>query len=446
MDGRCAVRTIGRLTATKVRSAKPRSDGKAALLCDGGGLWLQVTAGKDGQINKSWIFRFAAPGTKISRTGREYRRERQMGLGPLHTVGLAEAREMARGARSLVREGKDPIEAKRLSRAAAQEAEAARVTFGGAAEAYLQKFEDSWKNARHRMQWRGTLRDYILPILSKMDVQAIDTDTVLRVLEPIWEEKPETASRVRGRIESVLDFAGRQGPNPARWGGHLEYRLAKRNKARTVRHLAALPYSEIGAFMAVLRAANSIPARALEMTILCTTRTNETMGAVWDEFDVDGRLWIIPAGRTKRDREHRIPLSDAAMAILKEMAEIRQDRRVFPAGDESMRRCLQELRPGLTVHGFRATFRSWAGGCTTHPRDVCELALGHSVGSAVEQAYQRDQLIAKRRVLMGDWANFCAAGPADVVRLDVGKARGAPQNDDQSMNADGDPIRKSIPA
>src|SRR6516165_6187385 len=418
------MRTTGRLTFNKVKNAKPRPDGKAALLCDGGGLWLQVSSGRDGQINKSWFFRYAAAETKISRTGRRYRRERQMGLGSLHTVALADAREMAREARLLVRQGKDPLDAKHQTWTAAQIAQANRRTFGEVAEAYLRKFEEGWKNPEHRMQWRRTLRTYILPVLGKLDVELIDTEAVLQVLEPIWSTIPETASRVRGRIETVLDFAGRSGANPARWKGHLEHKLAKRNKARTVRHLPALPYAEMGAFMAALRTVNSIPARALELTILCATRTNETLGARWDEVDLEARLWIIPAIRTKRDREHRVPLSDAAMHVLEGMAVIRQGARIFPIGGQGMRRCLQDIRPGVTPHGFRATFRSWAGGCTMHPRDVCETALGHSIGSAVEQAYQRDALIAKRRVLMADWADFCASDrTANVVHLDGGRQR-----------------------
>jgi integrase len=413
------MRNLARLTSNKVKNAKLGPDGKTVLLCDGGGLWLQVSAGKNGQINKSWLFRYAAAGTKISRTGREYRRERQMGLGALHTVGLAEAREMARGARLLVLQGKDPLDEKDASRAAARTAEAKRLTFADAAEGYLQKFEDGWKNAAHRRQWRSSLKDYILPVLGKLDVDSIDTADVLRVLEPIWNAKTETASRIRGRIETVLDYAGRNGANPARWKGHLEHKLAKRNKVRTVRHLAALPHAEIAAFMSELRAANSIPARALELTILCATRTNETLGARWNEFDLDGRLWTIPASRTKRDREHVVPLSDAAVAVLRAMAAIRHDDRVFSVGEQAMLVCLKELRPSATVHGFRSTFRSWAGACTTHPRDVAEYALGHAVGNAVEAAYMRDSLLAKRRVLMSDWAAFCKSAPADVVRIKV---------------------------
>ena len=334
------MRTTGRLTFSKVKNAKPRPGGKAALLCDGGGLWLQVSSGRDGQINKSWIFRYAVGDTKISRTGRKYRRERQMGLGSLHTVALADAREMAREARLLVRQGKDPLDAKHQTWAAAQIAQANRRTFGEVAEAYLRKFEDGWKNPEHRMQWRRTLRTYILPVLGRLDVGVIDTEAVLQVLEPIWSTIPETASRVRGRIERVLDFAGRSGANPARWKGHLEHELVKRNKVRTVRHLPALPYTEMGAFMAALRAVNSIPARALELTILCATRTNETLGARWDEVDLDAQQWIIPAARTKRDREHRVPLSDAAMRVFEASHRPRRHASVpagYPAGRDAAR-------------------------------------------------------------------------------------------------------------
>jgi integrase len=417
------MRMIGRLNVNKIRNAKPGPDGRTILMCDGGGLWLQVGAGKNGQINKSWVFRYAVAGMKISRTGREYRRERQMGLGPLHTVGLADARETAREARLQVARGVDPIEARDASKGAAALARTNRQTFDQAAEAYLQKFEDGWKNPMHRSQWRATLRDYVSPVLGKLDVEAIGVEDVLRALEPIWSTIPETAVRVRGRIETVLDFAGRNNGNPARWKGHLEHRLAKRNKTRTVKHLEAMPYDEIGAFLGELRALDGIAARALELTVLTATRTNETIGATWNEIDFDARTWTIPASRTKRDREHKVPLSDAAVAVLKAMAEIRHDDRIFPVHRRAMRLVLKEdLRSDVTVHGFRATFRSWAGGCTSHPRDICETALGHSIGNAVEQAYQRDALLAKRRVLMADWGEFCAKPAANVLRID-GRSR-----------------------
>jgi integrase len=321
------------------------------------------------------------------------------------------------------------------------------VTFDQAAEAYLQKYEDGWKNCRHRRQWRSTMREHVSPVLGKLDVAVIDTEAMLRVLEPIWSKTPETASRVRGRIESVLDFAGRNGSNPARWKGHLEHRLAKRNKARTVKKLAALPYEQIGAFMAELRTVDSIGARALEFTILCATRSNETIGAVWTEIDLVKRTWTIPVERLKRpgeqeDGSHCIPLGDPAVAVLNRMAEIRQDDRVFPIGEQMMRRCLKDLRSGVTVHGFRSTFRSWSGGCTGHPRDVCEMALGHAVGSAVERAYQRDALLAKRRVLMADWAEFCGRSPADVPRMDAGRGVPAHEIAAVSTNSDGGLLRR----
>jgi integrase len=285
-------------------------------------------------------------------------------------------------------------------------------------------------------------------VLGPLNVEEVDTTAVLKVLEPIWTEIPETASRVRGRIETILDFAGRSDANPARWKGHLEHKLAKRNKARTVEHLAALPYTEIAAFMAELRTVNSIPAMALEFTILTACRSGEVLGARWSEIDLAKRLWTIPASRTKRDKQHAVPLSDASVDVLEAMAAIRDDDRIFPINATAMLGALKELRTGVTVHGFRATFRSWCGACTTTPRDVAELALGHSIGSAVEQAYLRDSLLAKRSVLMAEWAAFCGHQPASIVRLDVGSKRPAPPNSDQTAEIRADEgaiIRKEIP-
>jgi integrase len=416
------MRALNRLRVKQVEHAKARTDGRPRWLADGGNLWLQVTRGKSGQVNRSWVFRFKLRGGA---------RERQMGLGSVGTVSLEQARERAREARVLLDEGKDPIDERDAARVAVAAAAGKRVTFDQAAEAYLQNFEGSWKNRVHRSQWRNTLADYVSPVIGNLDVAMIDTDVVLRVLEPIWSRTPETASRVRGRIETVLDFAGRNGSNPARWKGHLEHRLARRNKTRTMKKLPALPYEQIGSFMADLRAVDSVAARALEFTILCATRTNETVGAAWIEIDLAKRTWTIPLERLKRPGEqedggHCIPLSDAAIVVLKRMAEIRQDDRVFPIGRQAMRRCLKDLRPNISVHGFRSSFRSWAGGCTAHPRDVCEMALGHAVGSAVERSYQRDALLAKRRVLMEDWAEFCGKAPGgNVVHMDVGGERTA---------------------
>jgi integrase len=415
------MRVIGRLNVTKIRNAKPGPDGRTVMLCDGGNLWLQVYTGEAGQVCKSWVFRYAAQSMKTSNTGRVYRPTRWMGLGAEHTISLVQAREMARQARLLVLQGKDPIDERNASKAAVAAARAERVTFDEAMEAYLERVEDNWKNPVHRTQWRASMRDYVLPILGKLDVTEIGTEQVLQTLEPIWSSRHVTAQRIRGRIEAVLDFSGRNVGNPARWQGHLEYRLTKRSKT-LVKKLPALPYADIGTFMAELRNVNSIAARALELTVLCATRTSETIGATWDEIDFTARTWTIPVERLKRqgeqeDGSHCIPLSGAALAVIEQMAEIRYDDRIFPIGHQAMLLCLRDLREAVTTHGFRSTFRSWAGGCTTHPRDVCEMSLGHTVGSAVERSYMRDSLLSKRRLLMADWAEFCGKAPADIVRM-----------------------------
>src|SRR5215471_8297918 len=292
-------RTLHRLTDARVKRVR-----KPGMYCDGGGLYLNVGTGADGAITKSWIFRFNDG------------RERQMGLGALAIVGLAEARQRAVQARKLRLDGIDPIEHRRRQRAAQREAEARVRTFQQVANEYLLRFEPSWKNWCHTVQWRVTLADYVYPVLGGMDVEKITTDDVLRVLLPIWGAKPETASRVRGRIESVLSFAGID-PNPARWRGHLEHRLAKRNRARDVKHLAALDWREMPAFMAELRNRDfDIAALALEFAVMTACRAGEVLGATWDEVDLQDRTWTIPKARMKRDREHRVPLSDDAVAVL----------------------------------------------------------------------------------------------------------------------------------
>jgi integrase len=400
---------IERLSIKDVKDVEPHPSGKLVTLHDGGGLLLMVRPGKTGPL-KHWVFRYAVPG------GGRGGRERRMGLGPEHDYSLAEARQMAQDARKLLRRGIDPLDAKAERTASQRAAKAAAVTFNNAAEAYLAAHEASWRNPIHRKQWRASLRDHVSPTIGELDVATITMDDVLRVLTPIWRVIPETANRVRGRIEAVLDFAGRNGSNPAKWEGLLEFKLAKPNKARSVKHYKALPWSDMAAFMAELRAVDDIAARALEFTILCATRTTETVGATWSELDLCSKLWTIPIERLKRpgeqeDGSHCIPLSDRAVEILREMKKFVGGSRVFPGlGEGALRYLLKKLRP-VTVHGMRACFRSWAGSCTTHPRDVCEMALGHPVGSASERAYMRDALLAKRRVLMADWGLFCSGKP-----------------------------------
>jgi integrase len=281
------MRTPGQLTIKDVRTAKPGPNGRMNVLCDGGGLYLRVYAGADGQVIKNWIFRYARPdgSTKVNTSGRTYRVERNLGLGPEHTIRLPEARELAREARALILRGLDPVEQKNASRTAQRAAQAASLTFDAAAKAYLLGHERGWKHPAHRTQWHQSLRDHVSPVIGGLDVAAVTTEDVLRVLNPIWRAIPETASRVRQRIETILDFSGRNGANPARWEGHLEHKLPKRNRKREVKHYPALPYQQTAAFMADLRAVNKLPARALEFAILTGGRTGAVWGADWSEID-----------------------------------------------------------------------------------------------------------------------------------------------------------------
>ncbi len=393
-------RAIQRLSTTKVRTAK------AGMWCDGGGLYLQCTAGTDGRLRKSWLFRYATKG-----------RERQMGLGSLDTVSLAEAREGAANCRRLHLAGVDPIEHRDAARMQAALDAAKAMTFDECRDAYLKAHAAGWRNAKHRQQWESTLKTYCSPVFGKVSVQAVDVALVMKAVEPIWTTKPETASRLRGRIESILDWARvrdmRTGDNPARWRGHLDQLLPAPNKLRKVRHHAALPYPEIGAFMVELRGRDGVAALALEFAILTATRTNEVLGARWDE--IDGQVWTIPASRMKAGREHRVPLSDKAMTIIKRMKAVRANDYIFPGDRREMLSNMALLmtlrrmgRGDLTTHGFRATFRTWAAERSQFPREVVESALAHVIGNKVEAAYQRGDLFDKRRRLMDAWAEYCA--------------------------------------
>jgi integrase len=403
-----------KLTALKVERART-----PGLLNDGKGLYLRITAGKAG-VTKSWVFRFMIAA-----------RAREMGLGSLDVVSLSEARERAREWRRLVKEGVDPIEARKAKRAAARVENARTLSFSECAGRYIMAHRDSWKNAKHAGQWSATLEAYVFPTIGKLPIASIDTALVTKALEPIWTGKPQTASRVRGRIESILDWATargyRQGDNPARWRGHLENLLPKTSKLSRVEHHAALRYIEIGAFMARLRCQDGVGARALEFAILTAARTGEVLGARWGEIDVVEKLWTIPPSRTKTGEEHRVPLPQRALGIVEEMLIVRQGEVVFPGrrrgrppSHQAMLRVLVKMqRPDLTVHGFRSTFRDWAAECTNFPREVCEGALSHAVGSKVEAAYRRGDLFRKRAQLMAAWDRHCAAPPiaAEIVPL-----------------------------
>jgi integrase len=420
-------RSIHRLSSVAVRNAKP------GLHADGGGLYLQATKSADHMISKSWVFRFATGRIVTSATGKQRTEERQMGLGSLIDVSLAEAREHAAECRQLRKQGIDPIESRRAAKAERLVTAAKAMTFDQAAEAYIAAHRAGWRNPKHAAQWKATLATYASPVFGKLPASSIDTGLVLKALEPIWTAKPETAGRVRGRIEAVLDWTiargYRTGENPARWRGHLDKLLPARSKVRKVKHHSALPYTELPGFLASLREQQGAAARALEFTILTAARTNETIGARWSEVHSSSKVWTVPAERMKAAREHRVPLSGAAVAILQRMENVKDGDLVFP-GDRraalsnmAMLMLLRRIgREDLTVHGFRSTFRTWAAECTGFPREVIEAALAHLVGDATEQAYQRGDMFEKRRRLMDAWAEYCGKRPREVVSF--ARARG----------------------
>jgi integrase len=400
-------RAIGRLTALKVEKTK-----EAGMYADGGGLYLRVTP----EGARNWVLRYMLD-----------RRPRWMGLGPLALYGLADARARALDARRKRHEGIDPIEARRAERARQRLDAVKAITFGEVAATYIASHKAGWRNEKHAAQWETTLRTHAAPIMS-LPVQSIDTALVLKVLEPIWTTRPETASRLRGRIESVLDFAKvrdfRDGENPARWRGHLDKLLPARSKVREVKHHSALPYAELPAFLARLRDEEGIGARALEFAILTAARTGEVIGARWNEIDLLDKVWTVPAARMKAHREHRVPLSARALAIPTEMQAARHgdadDAFVFPGrkpglplSNMAFLMLLRRMgRDDLTAHGFRSSFRDWAGERTNFQNHVIEMALAHSIGDKVEQAYRRGDLFEKRRRLMQQWATFCTTAPA----------------------------------
>jgi len=388
---------VNRLTAQKVKTAPP------GMHADGGLLYLLVKSDE----RRSWIFRY-----RDRVTGKL----RDMGLGPAWDVTLAEARERAANLRRMLRDGQDPLAVKHAQKAEARALHEKRMPFGRCAELYIETHRNGWKNPKHAAQWSATLTTYCVPIW-KLPVDTIDTALVMKCLDPIWTTKTETASRLRGRMESVLAWATvrglRTGDNPAAWRNHLDQLLPARNKVQAVEHRPALPYAEAAAFMAELRQRDSTAARVLELQILTASRPGEAAGAQWAEFDLQGAVWTIPAERMKAGKEHRIPLAPAAVKLLKALPQINGN--VFPGvknrpiTTEAAMKLLKELRPGLTAHGFRSTFRDWAAETTSHPREVIEAAMAHRLKDAAEAAYQRGDLLQRRAVLMKDWAGYCAA-------------------------------------
>jgi integrase len=368
---------------------------------DGGGLYLFVSR-DDKALRRRWVFRFTWAG-----------KAREMGLGPVNGVSLAEARKLAAAARSEVEKGRDPIEARDAGRRASQ----GRKTFGECALALIGAKEPEWRNVKHRQQWRVTLETYTA-CLWAMPVDEVDTEAVLAVLRPLWQSRTETASRLRGRIEAVLDAAKaqglRQGENPARWRGHLDKLLPRRQKL-TRGHFAAMPYSQVSAFIAALREREAIAGLALEFAILTAARSGEVLGARWNEIDLTAKIWTTPSVRTKAGRTHRTPLSGRAMVILETLAAARTGEFVFPGqrpgkflSPMSLARVLRRMKiEGATIHGFRSAFRDWAGDRTSFSRELAEAALAHVSGDATERAYRRGDALEKRRELMEAWAAYC---------------------------------------
>lgn len=397
---------------------------KPGLYGDGGGLTLQITKGGA----KSWLFRFMMAG-----------KAHGMGLGPTHTVSLAEARQKALAARKLLLDGINPLAAKKQDQLATALANARMMTFDQCAEAYISAHKAGWKNAKHADQWTNTLNTYASPIFGQLPVAEVDTALVIKCLKPIWQAKTETASRLRGRIESILGWATtsgyRTGENPARWKGHLDNLLATISKASRTKHHPSLPWQHMNDFLTHLRTRAGLSARAVELAILTACRSGEIRGAKWSEFDLAKKVWTIPAERMKARREHEVPLSEAALSLLQAIPET--GHLVFTGtkgqelSDMSLTAVIRRMNDGdkptwvdangdgITVHGFRSSFRMWAAETTNYPREVAEHALAHQLPDAVERAYQRGSQFAKRAALMAEWAAYCdkVPGKADVTPI-----------------------------
>ncbi|MBT4671283.1 MAG: tyrosine-type recombinase/integrase [Rhodospirillaceae bacterium] len=374
---------------------------------DGGNLYLFVR-----DTSRSWVFRYTSPKNK---------KRRNMGLGSLEAVSLARARELARGYRAMIKDPQNPIDPLVQAddiRAKAQAERAKQKTFSECAEAYLDLNRSTWANKKHAQQWENTLKTYAYPHFGDVRISEVETGHISSCLLPIWKTKTETATRLRGRIEKILDWAKvsgyRNGNNPALWKGHLDKILPKPSKVSKVVHHPALPYEKVGTFVEGLRSRNGTAARALEFTILTAARSGEVRGATWDEIDLNKKLWVIPAERMKMGRKHEVPLPDAAISILRALPRT-DSLYIFPGAkvsapmsDMTLSKVIRRMGlTDITVHGFRSSFRDWAAETTAYPREVCEMALAHAIESETEAAYRRGNLLIKRVRLMADWSKYC---------------------------------------
>ena len=377
------------------------------------GLYLQVRGNA-----ASWILRITIG-----------RKRRDVGLGGFPDVTLAGAREAARVMRDAVRDGRDPVAERKAKRRALAE----RLTFAESAKLLIESRRPGWKSAKHADQWTATLDTYAKPIIGDMPVAEVDTPDVLRVLTPLWTEKTETAYRLRGRIEAVLDWATaskhRTGENPARWRGHLDKLLATPSKVRKVKHHAALPYDDLPGFLVDLRAQEGIAARALEFTVLTAGRSGEIRGARWSEIDLDAKVWTVPGDRMKSGKDHRVPLSAAALAVLNALPRFKGNDLAFVApnggalSDMALSQVVRRMKVDAVPHGFRSTFRDWAAERTNYPRDVAEMALAHAIGDKVEAAYRRGDLFEKRKRMMADWGRFATTPTQAASVVPIGSKK-----------------------
>ncbi|MDP2098619.1 MAG: tyrosine-type recombinase/integrase [Methylobacter sp.] len=386
---------------------------------DGGSLYLRVTPA----ITKTWAFVYIKAGKRT-----------EMGLGSIDNLSLEQARAKADMLRKQIATGLDPLTEQQAQDNERKAQRAKMMTFEQCAQAYIAAHRAGWKNPKHVQQWENTLAQYAFPVFGGLDVRSIDTGLVTQCLEPIWLTKNETAGRVRGRIESVLDWATarkyRTGDNPARWRGHLDKLLAKPSKVQVTEHHPALPYDQLSEFMALLQQQAGIAAKCLEFTILTSARTGESIGAVWSEIDLNAKTWTIPAARMKAKREHSVPLSPAALAIIEQMAAMRTNDYIFPGNRKglsnmAMAAVLKRMgKTDITVHGFRSTFSDWAAESTAYAGEVREMSLAHTIKNQAEAAYRRGALMEKRARLMADWARFCYA---PMISADVTPIRKAVQ-------------------
>jgi integrase len=407
-------RLINRLSPKRAAHAKPPKGRSAIFLSDGANLYLQCTVGKEGNITRSWVLKYELAG-----------RRRFMGLGPLHTVGLKEAREKAKEARQQILNKIDPLAARQAAHSALLAEQARAVTFKADAEAYMKLHDDGW-SPKHAEQWRGSMVKHVFPKIGSMTIGDITSADVLRVVEPMWKERTVTAGRVLDRIAVVLDYATarehRKGDNPA---SSIRATLPKAAKITTVENFASVPYQQIGTVMAKLAQIETRASKALQLVVLCASRTMEVLGSRWDEIDFGSATWTIPAARMKARRDHKVPLSSSAVKLLKEMHDVRDGDLVFDIASKSnhlMRKVLAKVAPNTTVHGMRAAFKTWATEQTSYPKILAEAALAHRLGDdKTEEAYIRGTLFEKRRKLMNEWARYCSkpavAESAEVVPI-----------------------------